>query len=210
MAYVYRHIRLDKNEPFYIGIGSDNNYQRAYDKESRNKHWKGIVKKGYEVEVLLDNLTWEEACNKEKEFIVLYGRTDLGSGILCNMTDGGEGTLNRIFSKEHRYKISQSKIGIKRTDETIQKMSEGRRGHKHTDLWKSNMSKRLTGIKNPNYGKTTPEYIKELKRKVILDTNTGVFYNSLLEASLILKIKNGNLSKMLNGKRRNNTGLKYV
>jgi hypothetical protein len=22
MAYVYRHIRLDKNEPFYIGIGS--------------------------------------------------------------------------------------------------------------------------------------------------------------------------------------------
>lgn len=23
MAYVYRHIRLDKNEPFYIGIGKD-------------------------------------------------------------------------------------------------------------------------------------------------------------------------------------------
>jgi hypothetical protein len=24
MAYLYRHIRHDKNEPFYIGIGSDN------------------------------------------------------------------------------------------------------------------------------------------------------------------------------------------
>jgi len=23
MAYVYRHIRLDKNEPFYIGISND-------------------------------------------------------------------------------------------------------------------------------------------------------------------------------------------
>ena len=32
MAYLYRHIRLDKNEPFYIGIGSNelNNYKRAY------------------------------------------------------------------------------------------------------------------------------------------------------------------------------------
>lgn len=28
MAYLYRHIRLDKNEPFYIGIGSDSNYNR--------------------------------------------------------------------------------------------------------------------------------------------------------------------------------------
>jgi hypothetical protein len=29
MAYLYRHIRHDKNEPFYIGIGSDNNYKRS-------------------------------------------------------------------------------------------------------------------------------------------------------------------------------------
>ena len=31
MAYVYRHIRLDKNEPFYIGIGKDDSgeYKRA-------------------------------------------------------------------------------------------------------------------------------------------------------------------------------------
>lgn len=30
MAYVYRHIRLDKNEVFYIGIGTDTkNYKRA-------------------------------------------------------------------------------------------------------------------------------------------------------------------------------------
>lgn len=31
MAYVYRHIRLDKNQPFYIGIGSDTDgrYHRA-------------------------------------------------------------------------------------------------------------------------------------------------------------------------------------
>ena len=39
MAYLYRHIREDKNEPFYIGIGSDSTYKRANQtkKERRNK-----------------------------------------------------------------------------------------------------------------------------------------------------------------------------
>ena len=36
MAYVYQHVRLDTNEPFYIGIGSDDkNYQRANNKFNR-------------------------------------------------------------------------------------------------------------------------------------------------------------------------------
>lgn len=58
MAYVYRHIRLDKNEPFYIGIGSDSEYKRAHTHHSRNAHWKNIVNiTAYEVEILIDNVT---------------------------------------------------------------------------------------------------------------------------------------------------------
>ena len=47
MAYVYRHIRLDKNEPFYIGIGSDNNYKRANQTNGgrRNNIWEKIFSK---------------------------------------------------------------------------------------------------------------------------------------------------------------------
>jgi hypothetical protein len=210
MAYIYRHIRLDKNEPFYIGIGSDSNYKRAYDKKCRNKYWNNISVNGYNVEILYSNLTWEQSCEKEKEFIRLYGRKDLGLGTLCNMTDGGEGTANRIFTKEHREKISKSKIGHKHSLETVKRLQTARLGIKHTDTWKENMSIRVSGKNNPNFGKPTPEYIKELKRRIILDTYTGVYYNSLLEASLILNIKNGNLSKMLNGKRNNRTGLRYV
>jgi hypothetical protein len=67
MAYVYRHIRLDKNEPFYIGIGGDNNYQRTYSKNSRNIFWQRVVKKtNYNVDILLDNLTKDEAKEKMK------------------------------------------------------------------------------------------------------------------------------------------------
>jgi hypothetical protein len=96
MAYVYRHIRLDKNEPFYIGIGSssDKKFIRAFSKKGRSNFWRNIVNKTkYEVEILFDDITWEQACEKEKEFITLYGRKDLGLGTLTNLTNGGEGIL---------------------------------------------------------------------------------------------------------------------
>lgn len=49
--YIYRHVRIDKNEPFYIGIGSKpkkfiNNsveFSRAYNKSRRNNICKGYI-----------------------------------------------------------------------------------------------------------------------------------------------------------------------
>lgn len=91
MAYVYRHIRHDKDIPFYIGISKGSDYSRAHHSKNRNSHWHNIIAKtDYTVEILLDDLTWEEACEKEKEFIALYGKRHDG-GILCNMSDGGQG-----------------------------------------------------------------------------------------------------------------------
>ena len=57
--YVYRHIRLDKNEPFYIGIGNKKNYARAHQIKSdrRNEIWCKIFSKTeIEIEIILDNL----------------------------------------------------------------------------------------------------------------------------------------------------------
>jgi hypothetical protein len=114
--YVYRHIRLDKNEPFYIGIGNKKNYTRAYEKHNskRNLIWNRITAKSlYDVEILFSSVSKEFASSKEKEFIKLYGRIDNKTGILCNMTDGGDGICNYIASQETRNKIRNSKIGIK-------------------------------------------------------------------------------------------------
>jgi hypothetical protein len=125
MPYVYRHIRLDKNEPFYIGIGSDNEYKRAYYIQKRNNIWNKIVSNtSYEVEIILDNLTWDDACNKEKEFIKLYGRKNLRTGILSNLTDGGEGVYGLKFTDESKKKMSiaqKSKKPI--SEETRNRMS---------------------------------------------------------------------------------------
>lgn len=106
MAVVYRHIRLDKNEPFYIGIGKTE--RRAYSNKNRNKYWSHITQNiEYEVEILFDDLTWEKACEKEIELIKLYGRKDLGVGSLVNMTDGGDGVLGLNHSKETIIKIKE-------------------------------------------------------------------------------------------------------
>jgi hypothetical protein len=153
MICVYRHIRLDKNEPFYIGIGS---MKRAYSKQGRNVIWKNIVKKTeYRVDILFEDLTREEACEKEIEFIKLYGRKDLGTGTLSNRTDGGEGTGNH--SNETKLKISLKKIGSKRpdvsfrnvnfklSDETKMKISKANSGKVWTENEKMNV---LNGYRN--------------------------------------------------------------
>jgi hypothetical protein len=137
MAYVYRHIRLDKNEPFYIGIGSDENYSRSRERYNRNGLWKIIATKSeIEVEILLDGLTYKEAQEKEKEFIALYGRKNNNTGILTNLTDGGEGTIGTVITEETRKKLSiahkgnKSRTGHKLSEETRLKMSIARTGKK--------------------------------------------------------------------------------
>jgi hypothetical protein len=123
MAYVYQHIRLDNSTIFYIGIGSDSTYKRANNKYNRNQVWKRISKKyGYSVEIIYDNITWEDACNKEIELIKKYGRINLGSGDLVNMTDGGEGLIGLIHTEDHRKKNSDSNKGKKKSEEFVEKL----------------------------------------------------------------------------------------
>jgi len=92
MAYVYTYTRLDKNEVFYVGIGSDSKYKRAKNLSLRTDYFKKIINKSkYKLDIVFNNISWEEACQKEIELIALYGRKNLGTGNLVNFTDGGEG-----------------------------------------------------------------------------------------------------------------------
>jgi hypothetical protein len=140
MAYVYRHIRLDKNEPFYIGIGSDKNKSRAYIKERRNTYWKNIVNKtDYVVEIMMDDLSWDEACKKEIEFIKFYGKYP--NGCLSNMTDGGDGILG--LKRGVKFSIRNSEIhkGKVYDEFTRKKMSNSHKGKALSLEHKKNISK---------------------------------------------------------------------
>lgn len=104
--YLYRHVRLDTNKPFYIGIGTKlegtktylSQYRRAYTKSNRNSYWKSIVNNTeHKVEILLESDSYTFIQDKEKELIKLYGRKSDG-GTLCNIEGGGVCVVNRDFS----------------------------------------------------------------------------------------------------------------
>lgn len=133
-TYLYRHIRNDKNEVFYVGIGKARNYNRATSKACRNKHWKNIVAcTDYTVEIIMDNLTQEEAEKKEKEFISIYGRIDQNTGTLVNLTNGGYGYCYKAKDKKNQKTVEKRishRLGKKATEDSKLKMSAAQKGNK--------------------------------------------------------------------------------
>lgn len=137
--YIYRHIRIDKNEPFYIGIGTKSEqdlkygyYGRASAKHIDNNIWlKIIAKTEWRWEILLESDDRKFISEKEKEFILLYGRKCDNSGTLANLTLGGEENHGYKHSDEAKRKISESqkgkpgrRLGAKLTPEQCEKFSE--------------------------------------------------------------------------------------
>lgn len=161
MYYIYRHIRLDKNEVFYIGKGTthkrridrQNYYQRAYAKDRNNSIWKRIINKtGYKVEIIYETECEAEAFNKEIEFIKLYGRININTGTLANLTNGGEGETGRIVSEEVKEKYRKINKGRKHSDEV-------------------NKSKGRKGESNPFYGRVHKE---STIRKFVVSQSTPI------------------------------------
>lgn len=86
--YVYEWIRLDTNEPFYIGKGKDNRCYKLT--RGNNHHFNNIVKSiPCVVNILHDNLEEQIAYDLECWYIWQY--RDVIGYDLCNMNDGGEG-----------------------------------------------------------------------------------------------------------------------
>lgn len=150
--------------PFYIGIST--NEKRAYDKNKRSNFWKSIISKtDYEVEIIMENDSFDFIKEKEKEFISLYGRANIGMGTLVNLTDGGEGSLGYKHTEEHKIKIGNIQrlrcgdkaffYGKHLTDEHKRKIGE--------------KSRLKIGTLAPNFGKRIPD---DVRLKISI-ANTG-------------------------------------
>lgn len=212
--YVYKHIRLDSNEPFYIGIGNKNNFARAYEfrQDKRNPiWWKIFSKTSILVEIVFENLTKDIASEKEQELIKKYGRIDLNEGTLCNLTDGGDGIWNCKRSEETKKILRLQKIGNKnpmygkkQSEETILKRSKSLLGKKRNEETKKRQS--LSSVKSGQaksvnvYKFDTGEYV-------------GTYY-AISEACRILGFHklNGKAVQVAKGKRSHTQGyvFKYV
>lgn len=212
-TYVYIHKKADTNSIFYVGIG---NWKRAHNLVRRNIIWKRIYNKhGCIIEILHSNLTWNNACILEIKLIQQYGRLDNGTGILANMTNGGDGSKGVIQSKKQRelasirYTIdnpSKKKGASQRiskqlkervyTPEIRKNMSDAHLGHKQSEKQKEATRIRLKGN---NYA-----------ARLILNIENGIYYDSLTEAALVYNIPRGTLSAYIYGSRKNRTSLRCV
>ena len=121
---VYMHFTPDTNELFYIGMGTN---KRANCLTCRNKHWKKKVEKHGKPKVLIiaENLTDEQAAEYERFWIKLHGLNRL-----TNISPGGDGIGGFTHTKETIEKIKLKSTGRKHSEKSKQKMSNSRKGVK--------------------------------------------------------------------------------
>ena len=203
MFYIYRHIRLDKNEPFYIGIGTKplhftfwkREFNRAFSKMGRSNWWKSIVSKTeYEVEILFESDDLEEIKRKEIEFIALYGRKDLGKGTLVNMTDGGDGANGCICSEEKKKYLSEKNKG----------QVPPNKGKFLSDEEKEQISiSTKIGMIDSNCGRPGLKIIQEI------NNSEFTIWNSIIEAANTLGIDRGSITKVCKNQRKTCGGFKW-
>lgn len=192
--YVYAYLRKDRT-PYYIGKGKG---RRAWIKHKR------IIQRPKDLEriqIIKDGLEEQEAFDLEIKTITLYGRKEIGTGILRNFTDGGEGTSGYKHTEEAKQKIADAhknntyNVGRVWTQEQRNVVSKRMKGHsfflgcKHTPESKKAMSQKRKGVKfskehRANMGASSTKKISV----------NGTIYNSAKEASEFMRISAGAVS----------------
>ena len=155
--YTYAYLRED-GTPYYVGKGKG---RRLY------KKGKGEVGKPTDksrIIFLKQNITEEEAIKHEIYMIAVFGRKDLGTGILRNKTNGGDGVSGYKPDEEMCLSISKRMKG-----------NQLAKGHTHSLETREKISKANKGITIPeerkkrislaHIGKTISEKTKQKLRE---------------------------------------------
>ena len=225
MYSLYMHIT--PNGKRYIGITKQKPVKRwlhgkGYQKQSY--FFNAILKYGWdniEHVVLFNNLTKEEAEQKEIELIAKYRTNERKYGY--NIENGGH--ANKV-SKQTRKKLSEINKGKHHSPETCQKLVEIQKERwRDKDYRESQIQKRL-GQEAWNKGKQTPKEVREKQRqaklgkytgeehwssKKVINLDTGQIYDSFGLVAKELGIANGShIVAVCKGKREKAYGYRWA
>ena len=202
---VYVHINKFNNKK-YVGITKQNLNKRwqyghgYFNKGKTNYFWNAIQKygwNGFEHIVLDDNLTYDEANNKERYYIALYNSNNSKYGY--NLTLGGDGFCGQKRSEETKLKISNSLkeyykdkhsywYGKKIPPEVIEKQKRTKKlnPYRHTKEWKLQHSKQLKGANN-------------VRSRPVRCINTGATFSNSREAAEYYNTDSSRIHKCCKG-----------
>jgi len=185
---VYIHIRPDTNEPFYVGKGVPGREIRTC---GRNQYWHNIVNKNngiFESKILFKGLSEEEALLKERE-IELELRNK--GYILANIAECG---------------VKAGTTGMKHSEESKRKISEGLKGH-----ISPNKGKKMSKESCEKKSKSMMGVMNKPILQYDLQDNFIKEWSSISEAYLSLnkKITNGCINLACKGKIKTAFGYKW-
>jgi len=152
----YAYLRED-GTPYYIGKG---NKHRPY---SKNRRFKPPARN--RILILKKDLTEEDAIRHEIYMIAVFGRKDLGTGILRNLTDGGEGISGYVHGEETKSKIGASNSRKKRPQALRERIAATVKGF----CWYHNGSQSIQSRVHPGDG-----WVKGRLRNWDSPTTTGM------------------------------------
>jgi hypothetical protein len=150
--YIYAYLR-DDGTPYYIGKGHGKRAWIQHANRGKGAHTPKDLSRIYICE---SGLTELGAFALERRYIRWWGRKDLGTGVLQNMSDGGQGTSGtcRTVSEETKRKIGDANRGRPQSAETKEKRANSLRGKK---MSAESNQKRSAKMKGRKTGPQSPE-----------------------------------------------------
>ena len=208
---VYCHTNKFNNKK-YVGITSKSVNARWKNGKGykTSPHFNSAIKKygwdNFKHEILLSNLTREEAEQKEKEYISKWNLTDKNFGY--NLTEGGEGTSGYKVSEKAKRKMSERMkgenhpfYGKKMSKEFCLAVSNGRKGIKFTEEHKNNLRKSHLGARLSEEHKNKIRENSPNKVKVICLETLEVF-DSISDVSIKFNKEARHISECCKRKRQ--------
>jgi hypothetical protein len=209
--YVYLHIKEDDGTVFYVGKGTKLRWCVSH---SRTLHWKNTAKKhGVVCHIVAHNLTVEESLILEKKLIASYGRQDQKTGCLVNLTDGGDGVVNYVWTEEHRKKISEAGMGRKHTEEFKQMVSRIHKGKVLSAETKEKISLSAKGRWTPAQAEARAKRNGiDIRSRAVICLNTGEVFQSVGHTAKQFNLDPSSVSKVCRGKQKSVKGyyFKYL